>query len=131
MLLNRAPRLLRFRDLQYVLFARLIILTHARVAVGQSKTEGKGNKMDTYGVLAFLEKHGAVINAALDVYSEYMAGQANDAMAAYDAIKDNPAKRAEQDKTFMTTEGLRMSSQMFMQAAKDADRAQTELMTIL
>lgn len=78
----------------------------------------------------FDQRHHAVVTIALAVYIEYMRDEAGKALAAYEAIKDDPEKRAAQDKTFMTTRGLHQSGVLFDQSADSAQRALNDYETL-
>ena len=71
----------------------------------------------------YAAEHGYVLTNALDVYSEHMREQATKCQATYDAIKDDPDKFAEQDRSFVTTNGLRQMAVMFSESADRADKA--------
>lgn len=55
---------------------------------------------------AFDHEHGAMVANALTVYAQHMRETAREAQAGYDAIKDDPARRAAQDRSMITTRGL-------------------------
>jgi hypothetical protein len=75
----------------------------------------------------FLIDHGEMIRTVLGVYAEGMRDEAQYAQAAYEAIKDDPARRAAQDKTLITTHGLKLSAELIADAATRAERALTAL----
>ncbi|HSR83479.1 MAG TPA: hypothetical protein VLM11_04790 [Streptosporangiaceae bacterium] len=54
-----------------------------------------------------------------------MREHAAKAQAACDAIKDDPDKVAAQDRSFVTTNGLRQMAQLFGESADKADKART------
>lgn len=71
----------------------------------------------------FISEHESIIKTALTVYAEYMEKESKSALDAYRQIKDDPERRAAQDNSLMTTNGLRMSGEIFQQAADKAQRA--------
>jgi hypothetical protein len=71
----------------------------------------------------FTVKYGYTVTNALMVYSEHMTKDADEIQAAYDTIKDEPEARARQDKSMITTEGLRWSVQAIREAVSQADAA--------
>lgn len=78
-------------------------------------------------VESFFEEHEYMLTTALTSYIDMMRQEAGRALAAYEAIKDDPEQRAAQDKTLMTTNGLKISSLMIRDAA---DRAENTLQAL-
>lgn len=76
---------------------------------------------------AFLDEHGGVIGTALEVYAEHMRESAEPLAAQYAAIKDDAEASAAQDKTWVTTLGLKHMAGLFRDSADRADRAATAL----
>jgi hypothetical protein len=72
---------------------------------------------------AFLYEHSGTVSNVLETYARDMHAEADKAMAAYDGIKDDSVKRAIQDKTMITSEGLRMAGEMMREAAQRAEAA--------
>lgn len=75
----------------------------------------------------FLDEYSGVIGTALEVYAEHMRDEAKPLLALYGEIKDDPAKRAEQDKTWITTHGLNHMAGLFNDSADRAGRAAAAL----
>lgn len=71
----------------------------------------------------FMGRHEYTVANALAVYAERMNKESAEALAAYESIKDDPAKVIEQDKTLMTTRGLRHAGLAFKEAADSAKAA--------
>lgn len=71
----------------------------------------------------FTGRHGHTVTNAMQVYVDSMREEARNARAAYDAIKDDPAKTAAQDKTIVTTLGFLHMSRAFTEAADRCERA--------
>jgi hypothetical protein len=67
-----------------------------------------------------VSQHATVLRTALGAYIERMREARDEAQGAFDAIKDDPAKRAAQDQTLFTTQGLRHAADMFQQSAEAA-----------
>lgn len=75
----------------------------------------------------FLDEYGNVIGNALIVYAEKYRNEAKPLLERYEAIKDDEEARADQDKTWVTTLGLRHMAGLFGEAADKAERAVKEL----
>jgi hypothetical protein len=71
----------------------------------------------------FVSEHAEMIRTMLAVYAEGMREEAQHALDAYEAIKDDPARRAAQDKTLVTARGLRLSGEIIADAADRAEQA--------
>lgn len=71
----------------------------------------------------FVSQHGYTVTNSLQVYISSMREEAENARTAYEAIKDDPAKTARQDKTLITTRGLWHASRAFTEAADSCERA--------
>lgn len=71
----------------------------------------------------FVEKFGYQVLNALENQASHMAEAAAHAQAAYDAIKDDPAARAVQDSTLITTNGLLQSARRFTEEVHRATLA--------
>lgn len=65
----------------------------------------------------FLTEHTAIVQAALRVYIERMTE------AGYQEATADPARRAAQDRSLVTTEGLRQSAELFEQQSTHAQAA--------
>lgn len=74
-------------------------------------------------LLQFLGDYEHVITNAVQAYIGEMTAAAQEAQGAYDSIKDDPEKVRKQDQTFMTTQGLAYSAQLFRESAEQAQRA--------
>jgi hypothetical protein len=72
---------------------------------------------------AFYRDHGTIVRTALTPYIEKMRDVAEECLRGYEAIKDDPEKRAAQDKTQITTLGLYHMSQLFTESADKAQAA--------
>ncbi len=79
--------------------------------------------MDNQRYEAFDEEHGYTVTNALQVYVDRMRQEARELREAYATIKADPELAAAQDKTLMTTGGLRMSADLFSEAADKTERA--------
>ena len=79
----------------------------------------------------FLTTHEYVIRNALTVYAERMQADGDKFMVQYNAIKDKPELRAQQDQSMITTEGVRMAAEMVMEAAQRADKTRQALTDLL
>lgn len=71
----------------------------------------------------FLAVHEGIVSTALEVYGNYMSEEAGRARAAYDDISADPERAAARDQTLMTTRGLKMSAEIFEDAARRAGKA--------
>jgi uncharacterized membrane protein YccC len=75
----------------------------------------------------FVSEHGELIRTALAIYADNMREESLRVLDAYASIAGDPARRAAQDKTLMTTRGLRLSGEILADAAYRAERALTAL----
>ena len=78
----------------------------------------------------FLAEHAGVITIALETYARTMLEESSRLHASYTAIKDDPDKRAAQDKTLITTHGIRMAGEILADASKRATAARTALVRL-
>jgi len=74
-------------------------------------------------LLQFFADHENTITNALQIHVRDMTKIAEETQTAYEQISKNPATVAAQDQTIMTTNGLRMSAQMFRNSAERAQKA--------
>lgn len=79
----------------------------------------------------FVDVHGYTLLYAANVYAERFRKEAANAQAAYDAISADPKLAAEQDKSLMTTNGLRQSARLFTEAANRAEEAANALRVLI
>ncbi|WAB08854.1 hypothetical protein SEA_SUCCESS_75 [Streptomyces phage Success] len=75
-----------------------------------------------------LTDHETIIRTALQVYVERMEEAAKEADAAYKAGQADPELKAQQDKSFVTNHGYKVSAQMFRESAESARKASTDLL---
>lgn len=71
----------------------------------------------------FTAEHGYTVTNALQVYADRMRAESDNATAAWESVKDDPAKVAAQDQTFITTMGLYHAGRAFAEAAAKATEA--------
>lgn len=86
--------------------------------------DGKGravSKLD-HARAQFLNKHQYVITTALNVYVSHMRENALETARQLEKL-DTPEKRAAQDQSLVTTDGLRHMIAAFSQAAHSAEAA--------
>lgn len=76
---------------------------------------------------AFISEHGNTIRTALETRSREMNKAADEAMEGYNAVKDDPEKRAAQDQSQVTTRGLLSFARIFTDNAGRASRARAAL----
>lgn len=81
------------------------------------------SKYTSPDVLEFAQAHGTMVRTALTSYISNMTEIAGQTQAGYDAIKDDPAAREAQDKTMITTNGLKHSAALFRESADRARKA--------
>lgn len=74
-------------------------------------------------IVAFSQRHGAVITTALRAYIEDARKTAAAFQAEYDKIRDNPIARAVQDQSLVTTDGLKYTAQNWRENAQRAEAA--------
>ncbi|MEV5913385.1 hypothetical protein AB0M00_31395 [Streptomyces chartreusis] len=77
---------------------------------------------------AVLTDHETIIRTALQVYVERMEEAAKEAETAHEAGQADPEIKAQQDKSFVTNYGYKVSAQMFRESAQSARRASTDLL---
>lgn len=73
----------------------------------------------------FTATHGVMVTTALEWYTAMMSEQADRVQSAHDAIAVNPARKAAQDISLVTTGGLLAMSGAFREASDRADKALT------
>jgi hypothetical protein len=78
----------------------------------------------------FIATHSSVLLTALEVYAGNMRDVSAEILGAYNLIKDDPVRSAAQDKTIMTTRGLRSTSQILADSARRAAEAHNALQEI-
>lgn len=86
---------------------------------------------EDYALAAFAREHEHTITNALRNHAERMDAAANEARQGYEAIKDDPAARERQDAAIVTTEGLRMSAELFASDAAKARRVADQLAALI
>ncbi|MGQ5602937.1 hypothetical protein [Streptomyces sp. EKS3.2] len=75
-----------------------------------------------------LTNHETIIRTALQVYVERMEEAAKEAEAAYKAGQDDPELKEQQDKSFVTNHGYKVSAQMFRESAQSARKASDDIL---
>lgn len=79
----------------------------------------------------FLEMYSHTIANSLEVHARTMRDAAREVADGYLAIKDDPQARAAQDKTLITTNGLREAAEIFTEQARRDDVAAEALQHLL
>jgi hypothetical protein len=72
----------------------------------------------------FISQHGYTVTNALQVHMTFMREEAANAQNGYEKIKDDPAGRAAQDQTIVSTDGLQSFGMVF---TEDANRTESAL----